>query len=313
MRAVTIEPLDPEKIKSLEKEQVDIEKKLESSGSDRWNKNRKILVQHLRHYEWNCPDWCEGDDYPENNSALNDWQWKWEFIRRLPSYRYAFLYFQNRDGALDWLRNGLGMDEYIDPRLPVNEIPEDPFKKYRGGTFLDFPTREYIENEFFEVHGLTQSSDSEKLKFLLDYLDSLGLFHCSQAKKGSAFIRIEWYRSLMPQKERICFLLDEQQKRRSKHLKIAKESNAGIYPLLKESWPQGVRLDGSDRGKWPLYLRIIDAWDQKLDLNLDDFWDELITDPEMREKYIKVNQPRARVNQWRKQAVEVMEKTSLYL
>ena len=48
---------------------------------------------------WGCPDWRDENAYPESGESLEDWQWKWQFLRRLPDYRNAWNIFA--PGELD--------------------------------------------------------------------------------------------------------------------------------------------------------------------------------------------------------------------
>lgn len=42
--------------------------------------------------KWGCPDWRDSDAYPKDPTAVNDWEWKWMFLRRLPKYRDDWVY-----------------------------------------------------------------------------------------------------------------------------------------------------------------------------------------------------------------------------
>ena len=36
---------------------------------------------------WGCPDWRDASAYPVSGDSLKQWEWKWQFVRRLPHYR----------------------------------------------------------------------------------------------------------------------------------------------------------------------------------------------------------------------------------
>ncbi len=43
---------------------------------------------------WNLPNWENPSEYPDPKNA-EDWFWKWEFLRRNPSYRDLWIEYQN--------------------------------------------------------------------------------------------------------------------------------------------------------------------------------------------------------------------------
>lgn len=77
--------------------------------------------------EWTIPNWQDESAYPK---ALDDWRWRWEFLRRSPKYRRAWLKYC-QDGQQDARRVKAGkwfgrptMQWMPDPNLST--FPRNP-------------------------------------------------------------------------------------------------------------------------------------------------------------------------------------------
>ncbi len=47
---------------------------------------KKKLAQGVKPLKWGIPDWHDATGYPKAGDDLNDAEWRWEFLRRLPEY-----------------------------------------------------------------------------------------------------------------------------------------------------------------------------------------------------------------------------------
>lgn len=252
---------------------------------------------------WGCPDWRDASAYPVSGDSLKQWAWRWQFVRRLPHYRKYWVTLDPRlpkeptDSKIDPFQHKKPPDEdgeIIAMKYSLGLMPsprseglrENPFIEGIGGSILILPSLDHVLSE------CGNKDDTEQ------FLSQLARKQHWMSKTDIGYIM-----------DSVCLFRFDLNRDIKKQLERAERM---LLYIQRINYPDYERIT-QRRENWPLFLRIIDAWDQEPSLKLDNFWDQLIADPETCDKFIEVNQPRARVSQWRKAASEVMEKAARLL
>jgi len=247
---------------------------------------------------WGCPDWRESKSYPVDADSLEDGQWKWEFIRRLPAYRAFYEANKTPDeqpcrpsgNLAHLLLYNFGLCVIVNPAAPAPPKGYYPFAKMGGGLL-------YLPKWKDLVSQILSAPVEQQLDLALRNLEPL----------WSIFDRVD---------DGISLVLIDVSKPISPQLGAAKlrlENRASeLY--------QDIVVFKNRREHWVRHLRVIDARDQGA--TFAEIADQFVEDGTVEESTIycrrgnKATQDtrhKALPKQWHVQAVEVMEKAARFL
>jgi len=198
--------------------------------------------------KWGCPDWRDRSAYPASIDDLEDWQWKWEFLRRDSLYRTVWqLYSKSPDTYPGYLRSvNQGMWEMSDLRDPCESLDESPFDAWTKSGPYYMPKDQVIE--YYESLPLEDRYES----FLTDL--TLGALMTNNPEKEVVQYAIfDLTRPLNPQFRRTEEIL---KKRQDDLRKEAKQKNPDFEP-------RRPHLTRSARSNWVRHLRVLDARSQE--------------------------------------------------
>jgi hypothetical protein len=257
------------------------------------------MTEDAERQRWGCPDWRSADAYPKSPDDLADWEWRWEFLRRTQGYRRYWTSLPRPSGPKISTGNP-GFDYRTPPAKDIAAVrqkyslyllPDPCAKKIFQGLFDDPVAAPMPIVPVEDVLALSGEEKDSFLKSIAQYQHWPARTDRGLSKDSVYFLSFDVSRSIDSQ------------------LEIAGRQ---LRRIQSQSYPEVDQIK-KQRERWPLWLRVIDAWDQEPKLKNDAFWDHLIRDPAMYEKYIEVNQPRPRVSQWKKSALECMEKAARLL
>lgn len=268
--------------------------------------------------DWGCPDWRDHKSYPSNADDLEDWEWRWQFMRRWPAYRDLFfslprltaldpdLEFDPDDsyrglGRAGFSEEKIGNIRHLTnmmtvPNPALNHIADkNPFVIDKGGIKYTLPPRSYWEDmePFESLEGAKRLEFIERrFQFLLYCLEKEGILE--GAPSPLAYVRFDLTRPLPQQ---------------MKTAKSQLEKLAG-----KRRAP---RLKGKDRDLWPIYLRVIDAKDQKAK-DMEIFHHmlkeaEKNQDVALYERMMIVDQEAVLISDWKAAARRLMKTAAAFL
>ncbi|MFC1795737.1 hypothetical protein ACFL1V_01410 [Pseudomonadota bacterium] len=249
---------------------------------------------------WGCPDWRNQTAYPRNGDDLEDWQWKWEFLRRAGDYRDAYdpwvlakAGFNFPMGTVPWkIMRQHGMDYLPDPTDAAMEI-QNPFTLV-GGTIISLPVPEI---SLSKLKNPTEMELEEAVK-LVEYISTLETWGIMQSELKDLPLTVAVFDYSKP---------------------INPQLNAVKQQLIEKQQSHFPDLDSfkNRREHWPRHLRVIDAKDQEA--THEEIFEHFATeetggeDGAMDEFYRGFKEPRAVVGQWVKQSKDVMVKASRLL
>ena len=188
---------------------------------------------------WGIPDWTRAENYPEK---MTDLEWRWEFLRRHPDYRNAWLEWRGKrrnkwplpvmgEGAdityvltdnMDEIRTRFGVSVLYDPRVSMSE---DVIS--RAGIFYTRPVS--VDHESLVRLGAALAARHDSVE------EAIRRVH--QDSDGFVDYRFNITEPLEPQlKKARAYLSLEQSERHGK----------------KNAYRPSREL-------WPLYLRVLDA------------------------------------------------------
>jgi hypothetical protein len=260
-----------------------------------------------------CPDWSDATAYPTSSEQLEDWQWRWEFLRRNPAYREAWKRAETYPETKDAI--------YWDESMRLCGFPSEPDK-------------------VIVEHGWHMGKRLLNPKTSLDSIGKESIFHNDNS--AQLWLPILRYSIIEKYLEKNNFSLERQVKILMTYLKHVltlleiqndKKVFLAKFDLTKKITPQiektkkeiETKLEGLDipiqsmnqnrRENWVRHLRVIDAKDQGASHKeiYDHFADESAGGDEdaLDEFYREGRQPKPVVNGWYSQAKEVMGKVSL--
>ena len=255
---------------------------------------------------WGCPDWRDIAVYPADPGALEDWEWKWEFLRRAPEYREEFSRFsgkENNNGSRytiedhfdhKWIFANYSLPEIIDPKLALTSCPFSDF----GGTQVKFPSAFELMDDFEE--GVSMGIG--RLRFLYRTLLSLLQLEGITTDDDSS----ETLKKIVTVRFNLSKPLNAQLGAAKHNLQVEAEHLEAKFPKPK--------LYGKVRTGWPRHLRVIDAEDQgATDTEIfKQLHSELESDRDAYDDF-GGEQPLAMIADWRKAARSTMEKAAFYL
>ena len=272
-----------------------------------------------------CPNWKDKDAYPENEKALDVWQWRWEFLRRNPVYREAW----NRAETAQTNENGSDIvwDEEIvwdedaklndlfrqygfpfesdkeivehiwhmgkmmlSPKTSLDLIGTQSIFNFNSSVLFSLPSFELIEN-YFAKNNFTPD---HQLKVLWAFLKQTLMISQMEREGKVALAKFDLARPVPPQLK---------EAKREIQLKL-KKINSSINSLKKDR-----------NSNWSRHLRVVDAIDQDATLEgiYEHFADECTggDDDEMDKFYQEGRQARAVAKRWHNDAIKVMAKVSV--
>ncbi|MBE9549791.1 MAG: hypothetical protein IMF09_10330 [Proteobacteria bacterium] len=245
---------------------------------------------------WGCPNWKDRESYPHNGDDLSDALWRWEFIRRDPDYRQAWARGTEAETPLFRIP-ALEDQQHIQRYYCLYQL-YDPSKK--GG---------FHETLFIQKGGYTTRHASSK-----DTLDRIDMFN---KKFTDPAIQDAHLRSTI---ESLCALSDLSWDGKVSLAvfdlsKPLTEQFDQIKVLLKEQQKYYKQREigfKKQKGKWPRYLRVIDAKDQGASYTeiFNHFAEETAGGDEDKLDLIhhRKSQPDATAMQLHERAIGVMEK-----
>ena len=181
-------------------------------------------AMHMPDNEWNVPDWKRPGEYPDEHTE--DWEWRWEFIRRHKFYRECWQRYQREPE--DWNRrrcNGRSRIEELTRRLLLPRLPH--------------PSRRH-DTHYFRIVMARPFCD------VMPAMSDMTDFCAEAAMKG------QYLAAITPTKN-----LDGQwQEIKAKIAHLSKEWQG----------TSEIRDEKPNRTKFPLYLRVIDAQDKNISL-----------------------------------------------
>jgi hypothetical protein len=243
---------------------------------------------------WGCPDWRDHTAYENFSELAEDWRWRWEFLRRTPTYRNLWVESEGEDikdsghsirilglAVLLKFQFENGLNDIVDPEFDNSAFDENPFGDIAGCVKYS--------------SGWGEDSESSLSK------DQAWAY---EIVKLSA-LRQEW--GYFPVEFDIKRPLDPQLLRAKEQLLLARDLFA----------PKFQQLKAGRRNKWPRHLRVIDSKDQgatheeiyaQFAAEASDGNEDALDD-----FYRSNKQPKSTVSQWHKQAIEVMYKAARFL
>lgn len=275
---------------------------------------------------WGCPDWRNADAYPVDPDELEDWEWRWQFVRRHPRYRKLWT---KRDPKLDTLPH-MGWLFFPHADTPEGKFSPDDWEELNldfGFALWFYDPNEACPNMLGDSlwldalrmsgHIVDCSPGNEDFPSIdqmyellrgtevYDLLDLISVMNFCRMKYktwrllGNPRFSLATFDLAKPIDTQI-----EQVKQQLNQVKLANEI-------------QTEQLKSNRRQHWYRHLRVIDAKDQNASHQeiYAQFAQEASGGDEylMDEFYRQNRQPKAIVSQWRKRAVEVMEKASRFL
>jgi hypothetical protein len=257
--------------------------------------------------KWGCPDWRDAHAY-KTTLLHATWQWKWEFLRRLPEYREFFVSVSEREkhdssyvNSIEeyfdykWHFAEFGLVDMVNPKTTPNECPFHSF----GGTQVLFEDAFELMKNFHEGESLGMGRLRYLYRTILSFLQLEGItddVDSSERLKKIVSLRFDLSKPLNPQ------------------LKTAKLTLQTEAEHLEAKFPK-PKLSFSVRKDWPRHLRVIDAEDQGAsDKEIyDQFLKELQDEIERYDEFSDTKQPLVLIHDWKKTARNTMEKASRFL
>lgn len=275
---------------------------------------------------WGCPDWRNKDAYPADPEEVEDWEWRWHFVRRHPRYRklwikrdpklssipqMGWLYLPHSDTPKgmfshdDWQELSLDFGFafwFFDPNEDCPMMSDDSLwidtLKLSGYVVDSGPGN----NDIPTIDQMAELLQGREADDLLDLTSIVNFFRANYKTwrlLDNPRFSLATFDLAKPLDTQI-----EQVKQQLIQTKLANEI-------------QTEQLKSNRRQHWCRHLRVIDAKDQGATHAeiYEQFAAELAGDDEeaMDEFYRQGKQPNSVVSQWLTQAVQVMEKASRFL
>jgi len=270
--------------------------------------------------DWGCPKWRDAKAYPTCPDELTNAEWRWEFLRRMPSYRSLWNElppFQEFSPDDSWRKLGDAGRSNIHMKaiwkhdlvqLMRNPKCSDPGENQqawlrKGGGVLKPPPREWFEGPHANSNkkgpkvtpepnqAQRYEQDSKRLRWLLDLLENYALLE----NPSSPYVYVQF----------------DLGRRISQQVELAHIALKDMAELKRSP-----RLDGTDRTRWPLYLRLLDAADQE-NPKVMVIYKRLLKEAEKSEAalYDKlcVKNPATKIMDWQESALQLRKKAAFYL
>lgn len=184
------------------------------------------------------PNWTEANAYPIE-STLTELQWRWQFLRRRPDYRKAWVdHYDEVQKIFDDLdaQNCLGQGATREFYRSVGTASKDVCKPF-GVSCIAAPwSQDPAPNLWRKTFGWSVCTVSPKVQ-----IQSIVDQHDEWEADGIILLAFDLNRPF-----------DEQIKTVRAHFQVAQAERQGAY----------AKATRQHRLKWPIYLRAIDARDQ---------------------------------------------------
>jgi hypothetical protein len=257
---------------------------------------------------WGCPDWRDKDAYPAKPDELEDWEWRWEFLRRSSKYRKY------------WTETAISIPDETNVTLPIYEADVAyrvaPVDKYEEGVLL-FSMYEMPDPASAELRNNPFVINAEGLAHIGFGVDFL-LKHCEDEAKRKHFLTwlvrvnhwVDYSKRDTPEDDSICSYYFDLLKPLDQQITQAR---ATLNKLQDQSYPDFEQFKNKRRKNWPRHLRVIDAHNQG-ETPMEICLEILGTELDVKEYDEKVG---GNVSQFGKNmikdALQIMEKASRFL
>jgi hypothetical protein len=208
---------------------------------DEWDKLHGKRIEGYALEKWGCPDWTDRQAYPVTAEDLEEWEWRWEFLRR-GEYRGAWALLQgSRNPQSMWfpMKMLFEMFDLYGLEDPRTKPSSNPFKNFTSPGMYYFP-----EDEFMDYYKEFPSDD--RFSKLVEDLKGGQLLTNNPESCTSRFAIFDLSRPLQAQIDVTTKALKQAHiEWEERHRKVA-----------------APHLYGSARKNWVRHLRVLDAHDQ---------------------------------------------------
>ena len=278
---------------------------------------------------WGCPDWRDANAYPDE-FELEQWQWRWEFLRRNPAYREAWNRAEtaqtNENGSdIVWDKETVCSEDaklndlcrhkgfpcesdreivehiwhmgimMLSPKTSLDSIGTQSIFNLNSSVLFSLPSFELIEN-YFAKNNFTPD---HQVKILLGFLKQTLMISQMEREGKVALAKFDLSRRVGPQLKEAEKEIDLKLKRINNSINIMQKDN---------------------RSNWSRHLRVIDAKDRNV--SHSEIANQFLEDGLAEEatlykvtgnKETEKSRHKSIVNQWHNQARGIMAKAAILL